>query len=56
VALLLAIFIYGLVALVRGNYGRFGIILAGLGVYYWAVLHKPVRQEIARRKKQKESA
>ncbi len=56
VALLLAIFIYGLVGLVRGNYGRFGIILAGLGVYYWAVLHKPVRQEIARRKKQKESA
>jgi len=55
-ALLLAIFIYGIVGLVRGNTWRFGIIMAGLGIYYIVVLHKPVRQEIARRKKQKESA
>ena len=55
-ALLLAILIYGLLGLVRGNYWRFGVILAGLGIYYFVVLHKPVRQEMARRKKQKESA
>jgi hypothetical protein len=54
-ALLLAIFIYGLVGLLRGNYWRFGLIMAGLSVYYFVALHKPVRMELARRKKIKES-
>ncbi|HEX9903202.1 MAG TPA: hypothetical protein VGB72_10110 [Acidobacteriota bacterium] len=55
VGLLLAILIYGIIGLVHGNLWRFGIITAGLTVYYFVVLHRPVRQEIARRKKNKES-
>jgi len=53
--LLLAILVYGIIGLIRGNLWRFGIILFGLAVYYFVVLHKPARQEIARRKKNKES-
>ncbi len=47
---LVAVFLYGVVALVRGNRGRFGVILAGLVFYYVLVLHKPVKKEIARRR------
>ncbi len=47
---LIAVFLYGVVALVRGNRGRFAIVMAGLVVYYFVVLHKPVRKEIARRR------
>lgn len=50
-AALIAILIYGLIGLARGNYWRFGVIAAGLGVYYFLVLHKGVKAEIARRKK-----
>ncbi len=52
---LLAILVYGLLGLLRGNYWRFGIIIAGLVIYYFLVLHKGVRAEVARRKKLKES-
>lgn len=55
IGLLLAILVYGIIGLIQGNLWRFGIILAGLAAYYIAVLHKPARQEIARRKKNKES-
>ena len=34
-----------------GNVERFALIMGCLGIYYFIVLHKPVRQEIARRKK-----
>ena len=47
---LVAVFLYGVVALIRGNRGRFGVVMAGLIVYYFVVLHKPVRKEIARRR------
>ncbi|MGB2906489.1 MAG: hypothetical protein WBB73_05285 [Candidatus Aminicenantaceae bacterium] len=33
-----------------GNVQRFALILVCLVIYYFFVLHKPVRQEIARRK------
>jgi hypothetical protein len=53
--LLLAILVYGMIGLAHGNLWRFGVIIAGLTVYYFVVLHKPVRREIARRKKNKDS-
>jgi 4-hydroxybenzoate polyprenyltransferase len=53
--LLLAILVYGIIGLVHGNLWRFGTISLGLAIYYFVVLHKPVRREIARRKKNKES-
>lgn len=53
--LLLAILVYGIIGLIHGNLWRFAIISAGLAVYYFVVLHRPVRLEIARRKKLKES-
>ncbi|MBN2200189.1 MAG: hypothetical protein JW747_10115 [Candidatus Aminicenantes bacterium] len=50
-ALLAAILIYGLAGLFRRNYWRFGVIAAGLGLYYLFILHKGVMAEVARRKK-----
>jgi len=47
---LIAVFLYGAVALLRGNYARFALVMGGLAVYYVLVLHKPVRKEIARRR------
>jgi hypothetical protein len=47
---LAAVFIYGLVALVRGNRPRFAVVMGGLVLYYFLVLHKPVKKEIARRR------
>jgi hypothetical protein len=41
--------------LFHGNSQRFALILACLVVYYFIVLRKPVRQEIARRKELKAS-
>ncbi len=52
---LLAILVFGLLGLIHGNFWRFGLIMAGLAIYYFFVLHKGVRAEIARRKKLKES-
>jgi hypothetical protein len=37
--------------IVYGNVDRFALIMGCLAIYYFVVLHKPVRQEIARRKK-----
>jgi len=54
-AVLIAILVYGLVGLLHRNIWRFGVIAAGLGLYYFFVLHKGVREEIARRKKSKET-
>jgi hypothetical protein len=36
---------------VYGNFDRFALIMGCLAIYYFVVLHKPVKQEIARRKK-----
>jgi len=47
---LAAVFIYGVVALIGGNTLRFGIVMAGLAVYYALVLHAPVKKEIARKR------
>jgi hypothetical protein len=47
---LIAVFIYGLVALIAGNTPRFAFVMGGLLVYYVLVLHKPVKKEIARRR------
>ena len=47
---LLAILGYAVYSLVRGNPGRFILILGLLGVYYLLVLHKPVRKEILRKR------
>jgi hypothetical protein len=47
---LIAVFLYGVVALVRTNYARFALVMGGLALYYAIVLHKPVRKEIARRR------
>ena len=47
---LIAVFLYGVVALVRGNRTRFFVVIGGLLAYYLLVLHKPVRKEIARRR------
>src|SRR5512136_150954 len=47
---LIAVFIYGLVALIGGNTPRFALVMGGLTLYYFLVLHKPVKNEIARRR------
>ena len=49
--LLLAVFGYGISWLIRGNTWRFLIIMAGLVIYYFFVLDKPVRAEIERRRR-----
>jgi len=52
--LLMGIAGYAVVSLFQGNTHRFGIISALLIVYYFFVLHKPVRKEIKRRRKLKQ--
>ena len=47
---LVAVFVYGLVALIGGNIPRFALVGGGLVVYYFLVLQKPVKNEIARRR------
>ncbi len=49
--LLIGIAGYAVISLFQGNTHRFGVIAALLIVYYFFVLHKPVRKEIARRRK-----
>lgn len=51
--LLIGIAGYAVVSLFQGNTPRFGIILTCLIIYYFIVLHKPVRKEIKRRRKMK---
>lgn len=50
---LLAIFIYAVVALIQGNAPRFAIIIGCLVIYYFLVLHKPLLKEIDRKRKMK---
>ena len=51
--LLIAIIVYAFVSLVQGNMFRFGLIAVCLIIYYFVVLHQPVKREIERRKKRK---
>jgi hypothetical protein len=48
--LLIAIVVYAFVSLAQGNSSRFGLIAVLLIIYYFIVLHKPVKREIERRK------
>jgi hypothetical protein len=48
---LLGILGYSVVSIVRGNVARGGLILVLLAVYYFLVLHKAARKEIARKRK-----
>jgi len=45
-----AVFVYGMVALVQRNLPRFGIVMGGLALYYFLILHTPVTREIARKR------
>lgn len=49
-AMIAAIIVYAVVSLIQGNTWRFLVILAGLNIYYFVVLDKPVRMEIKRRR------
>lgn len=49
-ALLAGAVIVAVQALLKGNTWRFLVVSCALLVYYFAVLDKPVRREIARRK------
>ena len=51
--LIIAIIVYAFVSLAKGNIFRFGLIMGCLIVYYFFVLHKPVKREIERRRKAK---
>jgi len=55
-ALLLAIAGYAVVSLAQGNSWRFLVIMAGLSIYYFIVLDKPVRLEIERRRRLRRDA
>jgi len=48
---LLGVLGYAILSIVRGNVARGGLILVLLAVYYFLVLHKAVRKEIARKTK-----
>ena len=51
--LILGVVVYAVYSLITGNPIRFLILSAALGIYYWAVLHTPVKKEIARRRELK---
>jgi hypothetical protein len=48
---LLGVLGYSVLSIVRGNVARGGLILVLLAVYYFLVLHKAFRKEIARKRK-----
>jgi len=50
--LLIGVVLYALYALIIGNTTRFAVLALGLVIYYFLVLHKAVRKEIARKRKQ----
>jgi len=50
---LIAIAVYAVLVLVQGNALRFAVIMAGLVLYYFLVLRKPLLKEIDRRRKLK---
>lgn len=47
---LLGVLGYAVLSIVRGNVARGGLILILLAVYYFLILHKAVRKEIARKR------
>jgi hypothetical protein len=49
-AALAAILAYAVFCLFTGSAGRGGLLLLLLAIYYFLVLHKAVRKEIARRR------
>jgi hypothetical protein len=50
--LVIGIFLYGIYSLFQGNTSRFILIMGGLAVYYFLVLHKALKKEIERRRNQ----
>jgi hypothetical protein len=51
--LLAGVTIYAFISLFRGNALRFGLIAICLVGYYFLVLHKPVKKELERKRKNK---
>jgi hypothetical protein len=49
--LLITIVVYAIIGLVQRNTMRFAVIMAGLVLYYFFVLHKAVLKEIDRKRK-----
>jgi hypothetical protein len=53
--LLIGIIAYAFFSLIQGNTFRFGLIVVCLFLYYFLVLHKPVKMEIKRRQEEKKN-
>jgi len=51
--LLIGVVLYAFYSLFQGNTLRFGIIIISFIGYYFLVLHKPVKKEIERKRKNK---
>lgn len=51
--MLIGILMYAFYSLIHGNILRFAFISVLLLVYYFLVLHKPVKKEIQRKRKTK---
>ncbi|MCK4430066.1 MAG: hypothetical protein KAW19_02075 [Candidatus Aminicenantes bacterium] len=51
--LLIGVVLYAFYNLFQGNTLRFGIIIISFIGYYFLVLHKPVKKEIERKRKNK---
>ncbi len=51
--LLLGAVLYAFFSLFKGNYLRFIVIIVLLTIYYFLVLHKAVRKEIERKRKER---
>jgi Flp pilus assembly protein TadB len=49
--LLITVVVYAVIGLVQGNTMRFAVMMAGLVLYYFLVLHKAVLKEIDRKRK-----
>ena len=49
--LLITVAVYAVIRLIQGNTMRFAVMMAGLVLYYFLVLHKAVRKEIDRKRK-----
>jgi len=48
--LVLGAIAFAIYSLFTGNTVRFAFMSAALAAYYWGVLHKPVKNEMARRR------
>jgi uncharacterized membrane protein YuzA (DUF378 family) len=51
--LLIGLLGYAIISLIQGNAQRFALILACLAGYYFLALHKNVKKEIQRKRKNK---